>query len=75
MKTHSDEQKIRAVRAILDMIVDVARGSGPSGAPSGVVYAALSAHGLSLDSYNQMIQVLTQARKLKVESHCLIALD
>jgi hypothetical protein len=57
-------QQIAAIRAVCDAIVDAVQAAGPLGAPGGVIYAALMAHGVSLDQYNQLMSGLVRVGKL-----------
>lgn len=55
----------------VDCIIEAARTAGPMGAPSGVVYAALSAHGMTLNVYQQIIDALVNTGRITVENHCI----
>jgi len=70
MTTLSAEQQ-SALSLAVSLILDAAKEAGPLGAPSGVVYAALSAHGMTLLSYQSIINALTRANKITVENHCI----
>lgn len=59
------------LKLAVDCILDAARKAGPMGAPSGVVYAALSAHGMTLNVYQQIIDYLVSAGRITVENHCI----
>jgi hypothetical protein len=62
------------IKMACDMIVETAREAGPLGAPSGVVYAALSAHGMTLNVYQQIVDALVDAGRITVENHCIKAI-
>lgn len=66
-----DEKTIKALRLAMDCITDAAKVAGQSGAPSGVVYAALSEHGMTLSVYQQIIGAMTRAGKIVVEFDCI----
>jgi hypothetical protein len=56
--------QIQAIRMLADAIVDAVKAAGPMGAPGGVIYAALMAHGLTLSQYDQLMSGLVQVGKL-----------
>ena len=47
----AQQMLVAVVKAILETIEE----NEPDGTPSGIVYAALSAHGISYDMYQQII--------------------
>ena len=59
------------IKLIVDLILDTARDAMPLGAPSGVVYAALSSYGLSLTVYNQILATMQQEGVIVVENNCI----
>ena len=59
------------VKLAVDCILDAASKAGPMGAPSGVVYAALNAHGMTLHVYQQLIDALVNHGKITVEFDCI----
>jgi len=61
---------VQAIKLAMDCIEEAART--PGGAPSGVVYAALSEHGMTLNVYQQILQAMVNAGKVKVSDHHLI---
>ena len=65
------EQTLKALRLAMDCITDAAKIAGPSGAPSGVVYAALNEHGMTLNVYQQILGAMTRAGKITVEFNCI----
>lgn len=48
----------KAVAAVADIIEDAARESSPMGIPSGHLYAALMGTGMSLASYQTIIELM-----------------
>jgi hypothetical protein len=62
---------IAALKLAIDCIIEAAKIAGPVGAPSGVVYAALSEHGMTLTVYEQIVDYLVKSGKIKVEYHCI----
>lgn len=61
----------RAISLAVECILDAAEEAGPLGAPSGVIYAALSAHGMRLQPYQQIVDALVRAGKIIVEHDCI----
>ena len=49
---------------LLDGIVDAVRVAGPIGCPGGFLYAALSSHGCSLDTFETIMTALVSEAKL-----------
>lgn len=72
-KTLARETQNDAIRRIAAAIVESVKEAGELGAPSGIVYAALSAHGMSLDTYYQFIGVLVKLGKLRQDGDLLYA--
>jgi len=66
-------QQQQALKLVVDCILDAARTAGPLGAPSGIIYAALNAHGLTLDAYESILASMTRLGMVKVE-HDLVKL-
>ena len=64
MPTNADA--IRAIRALSDIIEETARESMPMGAPSGIIYAALMSHGVSLEVYQQILAAMQAAGRITV---------
>lgn len=65
------EQILKAIKLAMDCIEDAARIAGPSGAPSGIVYAALSEHGMKLSTYQKILSAMTETGKITVEFNCI----
>lgn len=57
---------VRIVRAILETINE----SGTMGAPSGILYTALMAQGMSLDTYQRLMGVIKEVGYVTEEHHC-----
>jgi hypothetical protein len=64
---------VTAIRALADAIVTTVREAGPLGAPAGVLFAAMSAHGFTKDQYDQFMAALVGAGKLRREGDLYIA--
>jgi hypothetical protein len=67
------ESQAAAIRGIVDVIVTLGRDMAPMGAPSGVIYAALNAKGMTLDQYQALIAGLVNAGRIRVVHDCLVA--
>jgi hypothetical protein len=67
------QQQTEAIRRLADAIVDSVKEAGEAGAPSGFVYAALNAHGITLDQYYSFIAVLVKVGRLRQEGDLLYA--
>jgi len=65
MKNAVTEQEKRAVIGLMTAIVETVKEAGKLGAPGGVMYAALMAHGCTLDQFNTIMQVLVNVGKLR----------
>ncbi len=64
-------EQIAALRLAIDCIMEAATMGGSLGAPSGVIYAALMAHGMKLSSYESILAALQRAGKIEVINHCI----
>ena len=64
------EQKLAVINSI-GAIKDTIANAGHHGAPEGVLYAAFMAHGVSLDTFTEMIDYLVNARVIRREGHLL----
>lgn len=56
-----------ALRAIVGAVVQAVAEAGPTGAPSGVLYAALTAHGCSLSQYQSLMGALVRNGTLRAD--------
>ena len=59
------------LRFAVECIEDAAKVGGDLGAPSGVVYAAMSEHGMTLSVYQQILDHLVNAGRITVEHDCI----
>jgi hypothetical protein len=59
----------RAVLSILSAFLDTVKEAGPRGAPSGPMYAAAMAQGLTLEQYEAIMRALVNAGKVRKEGH------
>ena len=58
-------EQVKALRAVLDAILEAVAEAGPTGAPGGVIYAALMAQGCSLSQYQSLMDGLVSVRRLR----------
>lgn len=68
------EQQTAAISEILRAVVDAVKVAGTTGAPGGVIYSALMAHGCSQDHYNAIMAALVRAGKITQRGHLYFAL-
>lgn len=59
---------LAAIKALAEAIHD----AGPQGIPSGTLYAAFMAHGISLESYNRLLDAIVRTGLVKVEPSHLV---
>jgi len=59
----------KALQMVFDAIVDAVKAAGPIGAPGGVIYAALMAHGCTLTQYQSLMGYLVRKGTLKQDGH------
>lgn len=62
-------QQIAALRQIGRAIVESVRAAGETGAPGGILYAALMAQGCTLNQFEQIMAGMVRARVLTQEGH------
>ena len=66
------EQQAAALRLAVSCIEDAARDGGELGAPSGIVYAALSTQGMRLESYQSILAAMERMGRIYVDgSQCI----
>ncbi len=63
-------EQIKAVREIAGAIIDTVKASEPIGAPGGVMYAALMAHGCTLQQFEGIMGGLVRANLLRKSGDC-----
>ena len=66
------EQAADILTLLCQAIVDTVREC-PDGAPNGIVYAAVAAHGLSLDTYTQVLELCKRSGYLTQRGDLLYA--
>lgn len=69
----SDDVKTTVRRLVMQAIYDVVASTGTAGAPAGVVYAALSQHGCSMQVYQAFEDALCEVGVLKKQANLLFA--
>ena len=60
-------EQAAAIRLAIECIMDAARIGGDLGAPSGVIYAALTAHGMTLSVYEQLVDYLVRKNRITLK--------
>ena len=57
--------QVAALRQVTDAICEAVAAAGPTGAPGGVIYAALMAQGCTLEQYEGLMGALVRVGKLR----------
>lgn len=60
-------QQAAAMKYIVSATLDAIRAAGPSGAPGGVMYAAMMTHGCTLQQFQSLMNALVKAGKVRRE--------
>lgn len=74
MEATAKDNARKALAALLlaaKTVQEAVAASGPMGIPEGHVYAALSAHGMTLPVFEQIIAALVGAGKIRKDGHLL----
>lgn len=58
------EQKVALIRGLGDAVTDAVKAAGPAGAPGGTIYACLMGLGITLESYQTIMDTLVQVGRL-----------
>jgi hypothetical protein len=53
-----------AIRLACECIIDAAAAGGTTGTPTGPLYAVLTGHGMTLNSFNSILSALESAGKI-----------
>jgi hypothetical protein len=69
----TNEQAIKAITALANIIEATAREAGPMGAPSGMVYMAVNGAGINLDTYQFVLDAMVKAGRITVGGDCIKA--
>ena len=65
---------LRKLQQVVSAVLESIRAAGPSGAPAGVIYAALMAHGCNLSQFESLMAGLERAGKIRREGDLLFAI-
>ncbi len=63
-------QQAKGIRQVMAGIVESAIAGGELGAPSGVVYSALMAHGCTLNQFQSLTASMVKAGIIEERGHC-----
>jgi hypothetical protein len=63
-------QQVQALRLVANAVIEAVKAGGTIGAPGGVMYAAMSAQGCTLDQFEQIMSGLCRAGILRRDGHC-----
>ena len=63
-------QEDNALRGLAAAIVDAVKVAGPTGAPGGILYAALMAHGCTLGQFESIMGAMVSAGMLRKSGQC-----
>jgi hypothetical protein len=68
---------VHAIRALADIIIELAKASPLGGVPSGHVYAMFMAKlpGYTLESHQRLLDLLVEAGRIEVKNHCIYAVE
>jgi hypothetical protein len=66
-------EAIRALHAIAEAIIEAVKEVAPDGAPASSIYLACMEHGATLDQFQQLMDALVDAGKLRQEGHLYYA--
>lgn len=62
---------VKALKLAYDCIMDSAKVAGPMGAPSGVIYAVLMSHGMTLSLFENIVDAMVHNGVIVVEHNCI----
>lgn len=63
-------QQAAALKVLVDAVVGTVKEAGPLGAPGGVIYAALMAHGCLLEQFESLMEALVRLGKVTKRGDC-----
>lgn len=64
------EQEKKAVLAVCSAVIDAVEAGGDQGAPGGILYAALMAHGCTLHQFEMIMGTLVRTGVLVKRGQC-----
>jgi len=65
-----NEQKQALIKMVWESIIEAVREAGSQGAPGGHLYAALMAHGFSLEQFQTIMGSLVRVGELEKRGEC-----
>jgi hypothetical protein len=63
--------QVRAALAMLQIVAETVRASWPNGTPSGIIFAALMAHGVDMQGFTSLLNTLKNAGLVEEHGHVL----
>ena len=73
MGTQLTDEQMKALRQVMDAVVESVALGGTLGTPSGILYASLMGMGCSLRQFEAMMAALVQIGKVRKEGHLYFA--
>lgn len=74
-QTQPTDAQMQAIVGIVTTIIHTVQEAGPIGAPGGVIYAAMMAHGLSLGQYEALMRLAVRSGKIALRGQCYVAVQ
>jgi hypothetical protein len=69
-------EQIKALKDVADAVIEVVRTTqGTFGTPGGHLYAAMMAHGCTIGMYQQIMDGLVKAGKLRKQGECFFVVE
>jgi len=65
----TEQQKVEALRSIVNVILDAAKEAGDNGLPAGPLYAQLMVFGCTLANFETLMSTLVATGKLRKAGH------
>jgi hypothetical protein len=59
------EDAVRALSAVIDIVVETIEKSGSNGMPGGHLYAVLMGYGCTLDQFEYLMRALVETKKIR----------
>ena len=70
MATTMTSAQARALALIVEAVIDAVKTAGPTGAPGGVLYAAMMSFGCTLQQFESLMSMLVRTDVLKRDGQC-----
>lgn len=64
------QEQRKAAIMVINAMLETIKEAGEQGVPLGPMYAAMMSHGMSYDSFMQVISTLERIGKIKVSNNC-----